>query len=191
VTVFDRAKQHFFRAVVVLAVTTACSSEVGQARYPDNSDVSFDNPGTLATDTTDVPGDYLLDISTTIAFLDACISDSGLVGPCHCASELLVYDVNVNDIAGLEDRISAFNEFPPELAGLLVQCRGAERPPVWSAATKEIYVAACTQGSNRLLELCRCAAFRAADVIPEDRLPEFLAATELRPNMVDFINTCL
>ena len=190
-TVFGRTKQHFLRLVVVVALTSACSSGVGQARYPDNSDASFDNPGTLATDTTVARGEYLLDISTTIAFLDACISDSGLVGPCHCASELLVYDVDASDIAGLEDRISAFNEFPPELAGLLVQCRAAERPPVWSAATKEIYIAACTQGSNRLLDLCRCAAFRAADVIPEDRLPEFLAATESRPNMVDFINTCL
>jgi len=191
VTVFGRASQHFLRFVVVVALTSACSSEVGQARYPNNSDASFDNPGTLASDTTSISGEYLLDISTTIAFLDACISDSGLVGPCHCASELLVHDVDASDIAGLEDRISAFNEFPPELAGLLVQCRGEERPPVWSAATKEIYVAACTQGSNRLVDLCRCAASRAADVIPQDRLPEFLAATDLRPNMVDFINTCL
>jgi len=191
VTVFGRASQHFLGFVVVLALTSACSSEVSQARYPNDSDASFDNPGTLATETTSTSGEYLLDIGTTIAFLDACISDSGLVGPCHCASELLVYDVDASDIAGLEDRISAFNEFPPELAGLLVQCRGEERPPAWSAATKEMYVAACIQGSNRLLDLCRCAAFRAADVIPEDRLPEFLAATDLRPNMVDFINTCL
>ena len=190
-TVFGRASRHFLRFVAVLALTSACSSEGSQARYANDSDVSFGNPGTLAPETTGVSGEYLLDIGTTIAFLDACISDSGLVGPCHCASELLVYDVDANDIAGLEDRISAFNEFPPELAGLLVQCRGEERPPVWSAATKEIYVAACTQGSNRLLDLCRCAAFRAADVIPEDRVPEFLTATDLRPNMVDFINTCL
>ena len=190
-TVFGRASQHFLRFVVVLALTSACSSEGSQARYANDSDVSFGNPGTLAAETTGVSGEYLLDIGTTIAFLDACISDSGLVGPCHCASELLVYDVDASDIAGLEDRISAFNEFPPELAGLLVQCRGEERPPVWSAATKEIYVAACTQGSHRLLDLCRCAAFRAADVIPEDRVPEFLTATDLRPNMVDFINTCL
>lgn len=181
----------FLRLVVAVALVGACSSEVTEARYLENSDVSFDNPGTLVTDTTDVGGEYFLDIGTTIAFLDACISDSGLVGPCHCASELLIYDVDTDDIVGLEDRISAFNEFPPELAGLLVQCRGKERPPAWSTATKESYVAACTKGSNRLLALCRCSAFRAEDVIPEDRLPEFLTATDLRPNMVDFINTCL
>ena len=169
--------QVLVRIVVAVGLLTACSPRTTEATYPDSSEESFDNPGTLATQQTDASGDYLLDISVTVAFLDACISDSGLVGPCHCAA--------------LEDRISVFNDFPPELAGLLVQCRGEERPPTWSAATKEAYIDACTKGSNRLVDLCRCSAFRAADVIPEDRLPEFLVATDLRPNLVDLIKTCL
>ena len=181
----------FARIVVALALCSACSSRATEAQNSGSSEAPFDNPGTLAPETTDAEGEYLLDIGATVAFLDACISDSGLVGPCHCASDLLVYDVDGNDIAGLEDRISAFNDFPPELAGLLAECRGKERPPVWSAATKEAYIDACAKGSSRLLDLCRCSAFRAADVIPEDRLSEFLVATDIRPNMVDLINTCL
>ena len=188
---WKRAIQIFARVAVAIALCSGCSPRTAEPEYSDSSDTSFDNPGTLATQTTDVKGEYLLDIGVTVAFLDACISDSGLVGPCHCASELLIYDVDATDIAGLEDRISAFNDFPPELAGLLVECRGKERPPLWSAATKETYINACTKGSSRLVDLCRCSAFRAADVIPEDRLPEFLAASDLRPNMVDLINTCL
>ncbi len=170
---------------------SACSSQPPQAGLVDPSEPSFNNPGTLPTETTSSASDYLLDIGTTVAFLDSCISDSGLVGPCHCAAEILANDVDSSDVAALEDRMSAYNEFPVELAGLLVQCRGAERPPVWSSATKEIYLAACAQNSERLSELCRCSASRAADVIPEERLPEFLKANDLSPSMVDFINTCL
>lgn len=183
--------QVLVRIVVAVALLAACSPRTTEVTYPDSSGESFDNPGTLATQPKYARGDYLLDISVTVAFLDACISDSGLVGPCHCAADLLVDDVDSSDIAGLEERISVFNDFPPELAGLLVQCRGEERPPTWSAATKEAYIDACTKGSNRLVDLCRCSAFRAADVIPEDRLPEFLVATDLRPNLVDLIKTCL
>ena len=177
--------------IVCLTSASACTSQSSQTRSADPSDSSFNNPGTLPTESTPASTEYLLDIGTTVAFLDSCISDSGLVGPCHCAAELLVYDADSNDIAALEDRMSAFNEFPSELAGLLVQCRGAERPPAWETSTKEIYLAACTQSSDRLLDLCRCSASRAADVIPEERLAEFLSATDLRPNMADLIGGCL
>ena len=180
-----------FLVVISFLGINACASQPPQARPADPSESSFSNPGTLPTETTSRTSEYLLDIGTTVAFLDSCISDSGLVGPCHCAAELLAYDVDSSDLAALEDRMSAFNEFPVELAGLLVQCRGVERPPVWSSATKENYLAACAQNSERLLDLCRCSASRAADVIPEERLPEFLEANDLRPSMVDLINTCL
>lgn len=188
---WSRAIQVFARIAIAMTLLSGCSPTTTEVEYSDSSDTAFGNPGTLATQATDVKSEYLLDIGVIVAFLDACISDSGLVGPCHCASELLIYDVDVSDIAGLEDRISAFNDFPPELAGILAECRGKERPPLWSAATKKTYVNACTKGSSRLEDLCRCSAFRAADVIPEDRLAEFLATTDLRPNMVDLINTCL
>jgi len=177
--------------LVAFVVTSACSSQDSAVSDEEQTVVSFDNPGTLAVDDPVTVGEYSLDIGTTVAFLDSCISDSGLVGPCHCAAELLVHSVDVGDIARLEDRMTAFNEFSPELAGLLVQCRGAERPPQWSSSTKELYLSACSHGSDRLDRLCRCSASRAADVIPEDRLSEFLKATDLRPNMVDLINTCL
>ncbi len=180
-----------FLVVVSLLSVSACASEAPQARPIDPSESSFNNPGTLPTETTSRASEYLLDIGTTVAFLDSCISDSGLVGPCHCAAELLASDIDSSDIAALEDRMSAFNEFPVELAGLLVECREAERPPAWSSATKELYMAACAQESERLSDLCRCSASRAADVIPEERLPEFLDAKDLRPSMVDLINTCL
>ena len=110
--------QVLVRIVVAVAVLAACSPRTTEVTYPDSSGESFDNPGTLATQPTYARGDYLLDISVTVAFLDACISYSGLVGPCHCAADLLVDDVDSSDIAGLEDRISVFNDFPPELAGL-------------------------------------------------------------------------
>ena len=181
------------RRVVVfgLVLTSACSIQDTSVSYQDETATSFDNPGTLVVDDAAPVGGYLLDIGTTVAFLDSCIANSGLVGPCHCASDLLVYDVDIADVIGLEDRMSAFNKFPPELAGLLVQCRGAARPAEWSPSTKELYLSACSHGSDRLDRLCRCSASRAADVIPEERLSEFLSATDLRPNMVDLINTCL
>ncbi|MDG2023928.1 MAG: hypothetical protein P8J75_05640 [Actinomycetota bacterium] len=181
------------RRVVVfgLVLTSACSIQDTSVSYQDETATSFDNPGTLVVADEPPVGGYLLDIGTTVAFLDSCIANSGLVGPCHCASDLLVYDVDIADVIGLEDRMSAFNKFPPELAGLLVQCRGAARPAEWSPSTKELYLSACSHGSDRLDRLCRCSASRAADVIPEERLSEFLSATDLRPNMVDLINTCL
>jgi len=181
------------RRVVVfgLVLTSACSIQDTSVSYQDETATSFDNPGTLVVADEPLVGGYLLDIGTTVAFLDSCIANSGLVGPCHCASDLLVYDVDIADVIGLEDRMSAFNKFPPELAGLLVQCRGAARPAEWSPSTKELYLSACSHGSDRLDRLCRCSASRAADVIPEERLSEFLSATDLRPNMVDLINTCL
>ena len=177
--------------VVSLVWLSACASQSPEARAAGRSQSSFDNPGTLPTETTSRTSGYLLDIGTTVAFLDSCISDSGLVGPCHCAIELLANDVDSSDIAALEDRMSAFNEFPVELAGLLAQCRGGDRPAEWSSSTKELYLAACIQSSDRLKDLCRCSASRAADIIPEERLSEFLKARELRPSMVDLINTCL
>ena len=182
------------RRVVVfgLVLASACSlQDSSVSRQDETATSSFDNPGTLVVDDAPPVSDYLLDIGTTVAFLDSCIANSGLVGPCHCASDLLVYDVDIADVTGLEDRMSAFNQFPPELAGLLVQCRGADRPPEWSPSTKQLYLSACSYGSERLDRLCRCSASRAADVIPEARLSEFLSATDLRPNMVDLINTCL
>jgi len=174
-----------------LVLASACSLQDTSVSHQDETATSFDNPGTLVVDDAAPVGGYLLDIGTTVAFLDSCIANSGLVGPCHCASDLLVYDVDIADVIGLEDRMRAFNKFPPELAGLLVQCRAAARPPEWSPSTKELYLSACSHGSDRLDRLCRCSASRAADVIPEARLSEFLSATELRPNMVDLINTCL
>ena len=180
------------RAVLLgLVLTSACSLEDTSASYQAETANSFDNPGTLLVDDPLLVSDYSLDIKTTVAFLDSCISDSGLVGPCHCASQLLVYDVDVGDVIRLEDQMSAFNEFPLELAGLLVQCRGVQRPADWSSSTKELYLSACSHGSDRLDRLCRCSISRAADVIPEARLSEFLSASDLRPDMVDLINTCL
>ena len=189
---YTKARGLLRRAVVFgLVLTSACSLQDSSASYQDETATSFDNPGTLVVDDALPASDYLLDIGTTVAFLDSCISNSGLVGPCHCASELLVHDVDIADVVALEDRMSAFNEFPPELAGLLVQCRASARPPEWSSPTKELYLAACTHGSDRLDRLCRCSVSRAADVIPEARLSEFLSTSDLRPNMVDLINTCL
>ncbi len=185
-------RELFRRTILVgLVVVTTCSCQNSGPAPEEQAAVSFDNPGTLAVDDAVPLGDHSLDIGTTVAFLDSCISDSGLVGPCHCAYELLVDEVDVGDITGVEDRMGAFNEFPPELAGLLVQCRGADRPAEWSSATKELYLSACSHDSDRLDRLCRCSVSRAADVIPESRISEFLGATNLRPNMVDLINTCL
>ncbi len=174
-----------------LSFLSACSSSNGETSLSESTTTFYGNPGTLPPISTAPTSAFTLDVQTTIAFLDSCISDSGLVGPCHCASELLVSNVDVNDVQGLEDRMSAFNEFPIELAGLLAECRGAPRPAAWSAPSLASYLTVCMQGSSRLDDLCRCSVSRAVDVIPEQRLAEFLEAETIRPDMVDLINTCL
>jgi len=101
-----------FLVVISFLGISACASQPPQARPADPSESSFSNPGTLPTETTSRTSEYLLDIGTTVAFLDSCISDSGLVGPCHCAAELLAYDVDSSDLAALEDRMECLQRIP-------------------------------------------------------------------------------
>ncbi|MDG2112943.1 MAG: hypothetical protein P8N02_10060 [Actinomycetota bacterium] len=166
---------------------TASSSEAG-ADIPDNTG----NPGTLVapTTTTEAP-EFLLPIAPTVAFLDACIADAGLVGPCHCASERLGNSFTQGDLVVFEDRLGGRNEFSPEVAAALVDCRDAGPPAAWSAETIDTYVARCSKGSPRLTDLCRCSVSRAQDVIPEIRLSDYLASDDVEPNLVDLINICI
>jgi len=159
---------------------------------PTDADAGFANPGTLARPT--VPGtgaSGLLAIEPLIAFMDACVADAGLVGPCHCAADRIEGSLTVIDLEVFEDRMSGALEFSPELAGALVDCREAAPPPAWSDAQQQTYLDACSVGSDRLRSLCACSLARAQEVIPAHRLDDFLASNEIQPGIVDFMNLCL
>jgi hypothetical protein len=168
-------------------------TEVASVPTTDGSgDAVPGNPGTLvAPTTTTEPPPFLLPVEPTVAFLDACIADAGLIGPCHCAAERLGDSFSADDLVVFEDRLAGRNEFSPEVAAVLVDCRGAAAPPEWSVASVERYVTECTKGAPELEDLCRCSVNRAADVVPEARLEDYLAADEAVPSLVDLINTCL
>ena len=157
-------------------------------RGPENTG----NPGTLVapTTTTEAPL-FRLGIDATVAFLDACVADDSLTGPCHCASGRLESGFSDGDLVVFEDRLTGLNDFSPEVAAALVDCRDATAPAEWSTTSAQRYVAGCTKGEGRLEDLCRCSVNRAQDVIPEARIGEFLESPTVQPNLVDFINTCI
>ncbi len=159
------------------------------------SQVPLGNPGTLAPPTvrgtggTGEPG--LLGVEPVIAFMDACVADAGLVGPCHCAADRIEGGLTSVDLEVFEDRMEGGLQFSPELAAALVDCREAGPPPGWSAAQQQTYLDACSAGLDRMKGLCACSLARAQDVVPAHRLTEFLASNEVRPDVVEFINLCL
>lgn len=194
-------RRRLLLVVVMTILATACSSGDGDGEAdsgePTASPASTllanpGNPGTLVapTTTTEAP-EYALAIEPTVGFLDACIVDAGLLGPCHCAAERLQTSFSSGELVVFEDRLTGRNEFSPEVAAVLVDCREAPAPPAWERPTVDRYVAACTKGSERLEELCRCSARRAQDVVPEGRVDEYLATNDVTPSLVDLINTCI
>ncbi len=182
-------------ALLASAGMLACSAtviEVEPATGDADADVLLGNPGTLVPPTVTVDGaPGLLAIEPLIAFMDACVADAGLVGPCHCAADRMEGSLTDIDLEVFEDRMSGALEFSPELAGALVDCREAGPPPGWSDAQRQTYLDACSAGSDRLRSLCACSLARAQDVIPAHRLNEFLASNEIQPGIVDFLNLCL
>ena len=185
-------------AVLVLAGVVACSTtviEVAPATTRNgatDADLPLGNPGTLAPPTD--PGDGapgLLGIEPLIAFMDACVADAGLVGPCHCAADRMEGNLTAIDLEVFEDRMSGALEFSPDLASALVDCREAGPPAQWTDAQQQAYLNECSAGSDRLRSLCACSLARAQDVVPAHRLGHFMASTEVQPDIVDFINLCL
>ena len=187
--------------VLALAGIVACSTTVIEVepaigdQGAAGSEEPLGNPGTLAppivpgTGDTGEPG--LLGVELLIAFMDACVADAGLVGPCHCAADRIEGGLTSVDLEVFEDRMEGGLEFSPELAAALVDCREAGPPPDWSDAQQQTYLDACSAGSDRLRGLCACSLARAQDVVPAHRLTEFLASNDVRPDVVDFINLCL
>ncbi|WP_419854316.1 hypothetical protein [Candidatus Poriferisodalis sp.] len=185
-------------ALLASAGMFACSATVVEVEPattgsgPAGADAGLGNPGTLAPPTvpgTGAPG--LLAIEPLIAFMDACVADAGLVGPCHCAADRIEGSLTVIDLEVFEDRMSGALEFSPELAGALVDCREAGPPPEWSDAQRQTYLDACSAGSDRMRSLCACSLARAQEVVPAHRLNDFLASNEIQPGIVDFLNLCL
>ncbi len=184
--------------MLALAGIAACSATVievepaagGQGAA--GSQVPLGNPGTLAAPGTGGTGEAgLLGVEPLIAFMDACVADAGLVGPCHCAADRIEGGLTSVDLEVFEDRMEGGLEFSPELAAALVDCRTAGPPPGWSDAQQQTYLDACSADSDRLRGLCACSLARAQDVVSAHRLTEFLASNDVRPAVVDFINLCL
>ena len=185
-------------SVLVVLGVAACSATVVEVIPPTSvageagTDALLGNPGTLAPPTEPtVAGSGLLAIEPLTAFLDACVADSGLVGPCHCAAGRMEGSLTEIDLVVLEDRMSGALEFSPELASVLVDCREAAPPPAWSGAQQQQYLDACSAGSDRLKSLCACSLARAQEVVAAHRLGDFLASTEVQPGIVDFVNLCV
>ena len=192
-----RLAARWVASTLVLLGIAACSATVieveptGDQGLTD-ADGSPGNPGTLVPPTvpgTSAPG--LLAIEPLTAFMDACVADAGLVGPCHCAADRMEGSLTALDLEVFEDRMSGALEFSPELAGALVDCREAVPPPAWSDAQQQTYLDACSAGSDRLRSLCACSLARAQEVVPAHRLNDFLASNEIQPGIVDFINECV
>ena len=186
-------------AVLLLATgSLACSLKVAEVQ-PEltgdatvDSDVPLGNPGTLVPPTpSGVDEPEVLAIEPLIAFMDACVADAGLIGPCHCAAGRIEQGFDIVDLEIFEDRMSGALEFSPEIAASLVDCRDADPPPEWPQQLREAYLAECTTGSDRLRDLCACSLARAQDVVPAHRLVDFLESNEVVPDVVDFINLCL
>ncbi len=182
-------------ALLASAGVLACSATVIEVAPPTgetDADVLLGNPGTLVPPTVTVDGaPALLAIEPLIAFMDACVGDAGLIGPCHCAAGRIEGSLTVIDLEVFEDRMSGALEFSPELAGALVDCREAPPPPGWSDAQRQTYLDACSAGSDRMRSLCACSLARAQEVIPAHRLNDFLVSNEVQPGFVDFLNLCL
>lgn len=186
-------------AALLLLAGTACSVNVVEVRPTSaddsagNTDVPFGNPGTLVPPSvvqSEAESDVLA-IEPLVAFMDACVANAGLVGPCHCAAGRIERSFSVVDLKIFEDRMTGTLEFSPEVAGSLVDCRDAQPPPPWSQAVREAYLDECAVGSDRLRSLCACSLARAQDVVPAHRLADFFNASEVQPDLVDFINLCL
>ena len=157
-----------------------------------DSDAPLGNPGTLVPPSvggTEAP--QLLEIEPLTAFMDACVANDGLVGPCHCAADRMEASLTALDLEVFEDRMSGALEFSPELAAVLVECREAVTVPAWSDTQRQTYLDACSAGSDRLRSLCACSLARAQDVVPAHRLDDFLASNEVQPGIVEFLNLCL
>ena len=193
-----RLAARWVASVAVLLGMAACSATVieveptGGDQSAAGVDPALGNPGTLVPPTapgTSAPG--LLEIEPLTAFMDACVADAGLVGPCHCAASRMEGSLTALDIEVFEDRLSGALEFSPELAEALVDCREAAPPPAWSDAQQRTYLDACAVGSDRLKSLCACSLARAQEVVPAHRLNDFLTSNETQPGMVDFIGLCL
>lgn len=184
--------------MTVLAGVAACSATVvevepaAEGAGATGTEMPLGNPGTLAPPTQPaVSGSGLLAIEPLTAFMDACVADAGLVGPCHCAAARMEGSLTAIDLVVFEDRMTGALEFSPELASALVDCRDAAPPPAWSQARQQLYLDECSAGEDRLKSLCACSLARAQDVVPAHRLGEFLASTEVQPDIVDFINECV
>ncbi len=181
--------------VAVLLGCSAADSAATDTNGDSNSTVVLGNPGTLVPPTTqpstDEQAENLLPIETIVAFLDACVADSGLVGPCHCAADRLEGSFTPQDIEIFEDRITGQLEYPPQVASDLVSCQNASPPAAWDETMRRSYVAECAKGADQLTDLCMCSLMRAQDVIPGDRLAEYLASVEARPDFADLINRCV
>lgn len=188
---------HWAASVLILLGVAACTATVVEVEPATSvagasgAGVPLGNPGTLAPPTQPAAGSELLAIEPLTAFMDACVTDAGLIGPCHCAAGRMERSLTAIDLVVFEDRMTGTLEFSPELASVLVDCRDAAPPGAWSPAQQQRYLDECSAGSDRLKSACACSLARASDVVPAHRLGDFLASTEVQPDIVDFINLCI
>lgn len=180
--------------------SSAPSDANGDATGAASGDATGDATGTTAASnpaiaappsTTPRPGDQPLGVEVVVAFLDGCVRTASAAGPCHCAIERLEAGFTMDDLTVFEDRMTGNLEYPPQVAGALVDCREDVEPRRWSEPARSRYVEACTKGSDRLGDLCSCSVARAQDVLPERHIEAFIERSEVRPGFAELIRGCL
>lgn len=126
-------------------------------------------------------------LGVTVAFLDQCVERPGAASACHCALAGLAESGVV--IADVEAMLDATDSLPGAAEGVIGGCVDADILWLPSAAV-EAARTACSLGDERLLDACECAVERAKEIVPADRLEDFITA-DVRPSLVDLLNRCL
>lgn len=146
-------------------------------------------PATTTTTTSTAAPPPTYPIAVSVAFLDACVSDQESAAACHCALGSLASSGLADVMADFESAIETSDTFPDRIEAEVARCTSSRLATTDPMMIDELAVA-CSLGSDRLVDACRCAAERAALIVPAEALRAYVEA-EVEPSLVDLVNRCL
>lgn len=195
--------RHLLAVMAMVLVLGACTSgddTPAESTSPPASGSAVQEPPTSAagppsttsapattTSTTAPPPTY--PIAVSVAFLDACVSDQESAGACHCALGSFASSGLADVMADFEAAIETSDTFPDRIEAELARCTSSSLATTDPTMIDELAMA-CSLGSDRLVDACRCAAERAALIVPAEALRAYVEA-EVEPSLVDLVNRCL
>ena len=149
-------------------------------------------PTTAApTTTTTEPPPSTFPLNETVSFLDSCVTGREFAGGCHCAVDALAQVLDVDGLVAFEIGIADGDEVPDDVAAAVSGCAGA--PFVESdAASYDVVTDACAALVTDPAA-CGCVADRVFEIVPADRIEEYLAAdgmSGLVPRLADLNAAC-